>query len=264
MTAVESLKARYTEIQQRIAAAAAASGRAAKDILLVGISKYSGVEEIRELVLMGHRDFGENQMQQLIQRSAMIDEWLARYRSLAVATGKRPTVDPVRWHMVGHLQRNKARKAADICRLIHSVDNLGLAEDLQDIAVAKETTIEVLVQVNTCGDRAKSGCAIPAAIHLVESIESMTQVKVRGLMAMASHEPDGEEPRATFARTRELFQEIVTAGVVGPDFNLLSMGMSNDFEDAIAEGSNVVRIGSALFGEPPADQAAPATDPAQG
>ena len=281
MNTLMTLKDRYTEVRQRIANAAQRSGRSANSVILVAVTKNAEPDQIRDLIKLGHADFGENRVQQLVQRATIIDEWLGRHRSLPGASRPRPAtpdddmwsdyapqadrpgpVAPspstkVRWHMIGHLQRNKARKVVETCRLVHSVDSLRLAEELQQIAFKREQPVEVLLQVNCSGEEQKYGCAIAAAPHLAEQIETMIQVKVRGLMTMAAYSANPEAARPTFGRARELFHEIRDSGVVGPQFNILSMGMSGDFEVAIDEGSNLVRVGTALFGEakPGADSA---------
>jgi pyridoxal phosphate enzyme (YggS family) len=255
-----SLRERYLEVKERIARAAKRAGRDSSTVLMVAVSKYAEPDQIRELIKLGHADFGENKVQQLIQRAPMIDEWLARHRAMpgvnlprpggADALGAAASAGQVRWHMVGHLQRNKARKVVELCRLIHSVDSLRLAEELQLIAAKREKPVEVLLQVNCSGEASKFGCAIGATIHLAEQIETMVQVKVRGLMTMAPHTAKPDDSRRTFGRCRELFLEVRDSGVVSPDFNILSMGMSGDFEIGIEEGANMVRVGSAIFGEP--------------
>ena len=275
MTTLETLKDKYVEVRQRIAdAAKRAGGRG--NIVLLAVTKTAEPDQIRELIKLGHADFAENRVQQLIQRATIIDEWMARQRSMPGVQWQKPDsgeVGPaagsaagaggtgsaktgpgmpqaIRWHMIGHLQRNKARKAVELCRMIHSVDSLRLAEELQLIALKRENPVEVLLQVNCSLEPQKYGCAIAAAAHLVEQIETMIHVQVRGLMTMASLTADATEARKTFERCRELFEEIRESGVASPRFNILSMGMSGDFEHAIAEGSNMVRIGTALFGEP--------------
>ena len=156
---------------------------------------------------------------------------------------------PVRWHMIGHVQRNKARKVAEVSRLIHSVDSLRLAEEVQQVAARIGRPIEVLVQVNVSGEEAKFGCPLPAAQSLCEQIDHMFDVRVRGLMTMAPLAEDAEAARPVFARCRELFEGIRHTGVGEGRFNLLSMGMSGDYEVAVEEGANLVRVGTALFGQ---------------
>ncbi len=256
MATLTSLKDRFIEVKARIAQAARLSGRSADDVLLVAVSKYAEADQIRELLHLGQADFGESRVQQLIQRAAMAEEYLSRLRTAPGVAAERSATagrapERVRWHMVGRLQRNKVKKAIEHSRLIHSVDSLRLAEEIQAIALRKDAAVDVLLQVNCSGEGAKQGVAMPAAIHVAEQIGTMVNVRLRGLMTMAPLTGDSSVVRSTFERCRECFEEIRTAGVAGEDFRILSMGMTQDFEWAIAEGSNLVRIGSALFGEGP-------------
>lgn len=234
-----NLAERYESVKQRVAEAAERSGRSPESVYLVAVTKYAEPEDIWELIRLGHRDFGESRVPQLVQRAALLNERLERQGHDAS--------DPVRWHMIGHLQKNKARKVAELSRLIHSVDSLRLAEELQQIAGRFEEDIDVLVQVNILGEDSKFGCPLPATQALCEQIDSMIGVRVRGLMTMAPHD-DPENARSVFRRCRELYEEIVKTGVSDGAFNILSMGMSGDYEIAIEEGSNIVRVGSAIFG----------------
>jgi len=165
-----SLESRYREVMQRVAAAATRSGRSPKDIVVVAVTKYAEPDQIRSLINMGHRDFGENRVQNLIQRVAIIDEYMVRRRAHpdAAKAGGLDGGDSVRWHMIGHLQRNKAKKTIELCRLIHSVDSLRLAEEIQQAATKREEPVDVLVQVNCSGEKSKFGCPVPAALHLAE------------------------------------------------------------------------------------------------
>lgn len=260
MMTATTLESRYTEVRQRVADAAARSGRAPNDIIIIAVTKGAEPDQIRTLLHLGHRDLGENRIQHLVQRASMVEELFARRRVLPTTpttrSEERPALpadgelEPVRWHMIGHLQRNKARKAVDFCRLIHSVDSLRLAEELQTIAVRREQPVEILVQVNCSGESSKFGCLRPAARHLADQIATMGFVTVRGLMTMAEDTSDPDRIRRTFAICRELFEDIIASGPPGEHFNILSMGMSGDYELAIAEGANMVRIGTAIFGDP--------------
>lgn len=257
-SAAETLESRYKGVRQRIAEAARIAGRDPAGIILVAVTKYAEADQVRSLIQLGHRDFGENKVQNLLHRAGMVEEFMARRRVLPRARTMHDgdsllstaTEDAVRWHMIGHLQRNKARKAIEFCRLIHSVDSLRLAEEVQAIAIKRENPVEVLVQVNCSGEASKFGCPLPAAVHLAEQIDTMVSVRVRGLMTMAPISPNPEDSRETFSRCRELFEEVRRTGVGEGKFNILSMGMSGDFEVAISEGANVVRVGSAIFGQP--------------
>ncbi|MFZ2873031.1 MAG: YggS family pyridoxal phosphate-dependent enzyme [Phycisphaerales bacterium] len=267
----DPLPARYASVQERVAQAAARSGRKPGEIILVAVTKTAAPEQIRTLLELGHRDFGENRVQVLMQHAAIVEEYFARQK--LVPAGKHravggeslfetsdaklrpaPTLpagrDGVRWHMIGHLQRNKARKVVEFTRLIHSVDSLRLAEELQQLALRRDQVIEVLLQVNCSGESQKYGCPLPAAIPLAEQIGTMINVRLRGLMTMAA-EGKPEDARPAFARCRDLFEEMATRGVSEGPFNLLSMGMSGDFEVAVSEGANIVRVGSAIFGAAP-------------
>ncbi|MCG3122654.1 MAG: Pyridoxal phosphate homeostasis protein [Phycisphaerales bacterium] len=285
-SAAGELAERYAAVCDRVARAAARSGRTAADIIVVAVTKFADADQIRAMIDLGHRDFGENRVQVLMQHAAMVEEYFARLRVMPsaarqdlaggrllsavrsrqtgastgstggkTASGPSPAqasgvANPVRWHLIGHLQRNKARKALEFVRLVHSVDSLRLAEELQIAANRREEPVDVLLQVNCSGEDSKFGCPVPAALPLAEQIDTMTNVRVRGLMTMAPLTDRPEETRHVFRRCRELFDEARREGIGGGMFNILSMGMSGDFEVAIEEGANVVRVGTAIFGEP--------------
>jgi len=235
---------RYSAVRQRVADAAARSGRTERDIITVAVTKYAEMDEIRDLVELGHQDFGENRVQQLVQRAAMIDEYIRRRAALG-----QKSKGVARWHMIGHMQRNKARVLGDSARLVHSVDSLRLAEELQAVGLKYETPIDVLVQVNIACEDSKYGCPLSACEPLAEAMDSMAHLRVRGLMTMAPYTDNPEESRIHFTRLRELYEDMETVGFGDGQFNILSMGMSGDFEVAIEEGANIVRVGSAIFGE---------------
>ncbi len=249
----DSLHARYDDVRRRIEAAAARSGRRSEDILLIAVTKNASIDQIRQLISLGHVDLGENRAQGLVQHAAQVTEFLQRHRELpSTRRGKVP--EQVRWHMIGHLQRNKVRKIIELARLVHSVDSLRLAEEIQTIAAARLTRpVEVLMQVNVSGEKQKYGVAPAATRHLLEQIDTMYNVRVRGLMCMAPDTPDTGDAavvRDVFGRAQELFDDIRRSGTASERFNILSMGMTSDFETAIECGANVVRVGTAIFGEP--------------
>ncbi|MEO1009290.1 MAG: YggS family pyridoxal phosphate-dependent enzyme [Planctomycetota bacterium] len=245
----DELRRRYRDVHERIERAASRTETDAASIILVAVTKHAEPEQILQLVRAGHLDFGENRVQQLLQRASMLSEQAERMRSLGAALGAAGASEPVRWHMIGQLQRNKAKQVASVCRLVHSVDSLRVAEELQEIGLKREAPVEVLLQVNTSGEAAKAGCPGAAALHVVEQIHTMIHLRLRGIMAIAPYSEDPEDSRPVFSRCRELFEEIRTEGLVERSFNILSMGMSGDFEVAIEEGANMVRVGSAIFGE---------------
>ena len=251
----DALEARYREVLARIEAAARRSGRSGREVILVAVTKHAGIEQIRRLLELGHVDFGENRLPVLQQHAAQVDEYLERVRTVpSAAPGDVP--DRVRWHMIGHLQRNKVRKVLPLVRLVHSVDSLRLAEEIQSVAATRMpegTEIPVLVQVNAAEEKQKHGIAPAAARHVVDQMETMFNLRIRGLMCMAPLTEDEDRVRSAFGRCRELFEDIRASGHAPRQFDLLSMGMSNDYEIAIEEGANLVRVGSAIFAEPDAD-----------
>ncbi|MFU8828992.1 MAG: YggS family pyridoxal phosphate-dependent enzyme [Phycisphaerales bacterium] len=263
MTALMSLESRYRTVMDKVADAARRSGRQPGQILTVAVSKYAEMDQIRELYRMGHRDFGESRVQQMVQRAAMLEEMQSREDTLpnigeeqemdlfasATGPGHSTNLPRARWHMIGHLQRNKARKCVEAARLIHSVDSLRLVDEIHAIAFKLDKEVELLVQVNCSGEKQKSGCAVAAAEHLAEQIDSLVHLKVRGIMTMGPTSQDPGETRATFERCKELFDELVKLNLCDGRFNILSMGMSGDYEMAIECGANMVRVGSAIFGD---------------
>ncbi|MBM92832.1 MAG: YggS family pyridoxal phosphate-dependent enzyme [Phycisphaerae bacterium] len=256
---MSTLEQRYIEVKQRVAEAAQRSGRTPNSVYLIAVTKFAEPEDIRELIELGHRDFGENKVQQLSQRAGVINEWFERMRMHPRVAGEHSGFDPstpVRWHMIGHLQRNKVRKIADIVRLVHSVDSLRLAEEIQQVANKLDRQIDVLLQVNVSGEDSKFGVPIAAAGAIAEQIDTMINVRVRGLMTMAPLSSEPEAVRPHFTRCRELYEDMKRQGVGEGHFDLLSMGMSGDYEVAIEEGANLVRVGSAIFGTQQDEEAA--------
>jgi len=255
ITGSTQLKDAYRRVMDRVAAAAERSGRRPNDVLVVAVTKYAGPDRIRQLVELGQADLGESHVQHLSQRVALVGEFLARHHTLGRAQGARIQTVPtqVRWHMVGHLQRNKVKQVLPLVQLIHSVDSLRLAEELHAQAARMDHVTDVLLQINSTQEPSKFGVAAPAAIHLAEQIDTMINLRLRGLMTMAQREHSDEQARSCFARTAEIFRDIRDAGIGGQQFNALSMGMTNDFEIAIEQGANVVRIGRAFFGDQAGD-----------
>lgn len=250
MPSKSQLKDRYRSVMDRVAAAAERSGRRPEDVLVVAVTKTAGPDEIRQLIDMGHIDLGENRVQQLQQRAAMTDEFLARRRQMSGSESD-DLPEAVRWHMTGHLQRNKVKAVLPLVRLIHSVDSLRLAEELEAQAARRDLDMQVLIQVNVAGESQKHGVALAATEHLAEQIETMVRLKLRGMMVIAPNTEDPEANRPVFERADELFREIRASDIDAGRFNMLSMGMTDDFEIAIECGANVVRIGRAIFGDDP-------------
>ncbi len=244
----------YRRVMQRIGEAAARRDRNADQIHLVAVTTTASPDEIRTLLEMGHSDFGETRVQHLGQRVATLQETLGRRRFMS--RGQSIDLPDPRWHMVGGIPRNKVRQVVPLVRLIHSVDNLRLAEELHALGARQhdrdtheEKPIEILLQVNASGIESQPGLALPAVMHVAEQIDSMLHLRLRGLMTDVPAGFNADQRRALFARTAEAFAEIRTLKFIHRNFNILSMGQSDDFEIAVEEGANIVRIGRAIFGE---------------
>jgi pyridoxal phosphate enzyme (YggS family) len=239
------LSDRLTEVRDRIAAAAAKAGRSPKEITLIAVTKTAAPEQMREIVQLGVSDLGESRVQVISQRIPQLTEFLARQRTHGDAGAVPPKV---RWHMIGHLQRNKVKPLLPLVDTIHSIDSLRLAEEIEQYAGKINKKMPVLLEVNASEEASKSGVAVGAAVHLAEQIDSMQNVALVGLMTMAPLTDDMEKCRFVFGRTREVFEEMKWHKIGGQHFRHLSMGMSNDYETAIAEGATMLRIGTSLFG----------------
>ncbi len=226
-------------VRENIAAACARCGREPQQVTLVAITKSATLEGIKHLMDLGVTDLGEGRVQQMVERAAEIDGYLQRRRT--------PGPAPVRWHMVGHLQRNKVKPAMEVAGIIHSIDSLRLAEEINARAEQQERVIDVLIQVNCSNESQKFGVAVGAALHLGELLSTLRNLRAVGLMTMAPAVKDPEDARPAFARLRELFDEMRHEKIGGDAFRHLSMGMSQDYPIAIEEGATLLRIGSALF-----------------
>jgi len=243
-----NLQDRFKKIQDGIAAAAAKTRRDPKDVTLVAVTKNGSPDQIKQLVELGQRDFGESKVQQLQQRAAQLEEWLHRQQGRSEKKNPPPPPGAIHWHMIGHLQRNKVRPVISICYAVHSVDSLRLAEEIQDESERLERIMPVFLEVNVGGENSKFGVAVGAAVHLAEQIDTMDNVHLVGVMCMAPYSANPEDARPVFVRLREIFDEIKFRKIGGDRFKHLSMGMSGDYQVAIEEGATIVRIGSALFG----------------
>jgi pyridoxal phosphate enzyme (YggS family) len=225
------IAANLAAVRARIADAARAAGRSPDDIRLVAVSKTFGLDEIRAAIIAGQRDFGENRVQ----------EALPKIEALA-------TEPSIRWHLIGHLQSNKAKKAARPFDAIHSIDSVGLLQLVDEAARESRRSPELLVQVDLAGETTKFGAPVDVAREILQAATSLTAARVVGLMLMPPFFDDPEQTRPYFQRLRALRDELLRTGTPAPMLRELSMGMSHDFEIAIAEGATMVRVGTAIFG----------------
>jgi len=232
---------RIKSVKDTINSVCTRAGRDPGEIKLVVVTKSTTIEGVKEVIRQGFTELGENRVQQLKKVSAQVAEFLKDEGGSSALPAK------VNWHMIGHLQRNKVRHVLPIASLIHSVDTLRLAEEIDSSAAKLNLCPRVLLQVNTSNEPQKYGVPVGAATHLAEQIETLPNVKLIGLMTMAPLTRNKDVVRACFARARELFIEMRGEKIVGREFAELSMGMSSDYEVAIEEGATILRIGSAIF-----------------
>jgi pyridoxal phosphate enzyme (YggS family) len=220
----------YRSIVERIAAAAAKSGRRASEIRLLAASKGQPVEAMRAAIAAGVTLIGENYVQEA-------EEKKARLRDAALE-----------WHMIGHLQRNKAKLALGLFDVIESLDNLALARTLDKEAARLGKTARALVEVNLAGEASKSGIAKGAVAELLQQIGELPHLRIEGLMTVPPYRDDLDEVRPYFRALRELRDELDKLALPNVQLKELSMGMTHDFTVAIEEGATIVRVGTALFG----------------
>jgi len=228
-------------VKEAISSACGRVGRDVGEIKLVVVTKSATIEAIQEVIRLGFTDLGENRVQQLKRVSAQISEFLEKGNDDSALPKK------VDWHMVGHLQRNKVRQVLSMASLVHSVDTLRLAEEINAYASKLNLCPKILMQVNISNEPQKYGVPVGATTHLAEQIETLPNLKLVGLMTMAPLTHNKDLIRTCFIRARELFVELRGEKIVGPHFTELSMGMSSDYEIAVEEGATILRIGSAIF-----------------
>jgi pyridoxal phosphate enzyme (YggS family) len=232
---------RIERIKEIINTTCVRCGRDPDEVKIVVVTKSATIEAIKEVIHLGFTDLGENRVQQLKKVSAQIAEFLVE------ADDDPALPEKVNWHMVGHLQRNKVRQVLPIASLIHSIDTLRLAEEINASAPKLNLRPRVLLQVNTSNEPQKFGVPVGAAMHLAEQIETLPNLKLVGLMTMAPLTHNKDVVRTCFVRARELFVEMRGEKIVSSEFTELSMGMSSDYKLAVEEGATILRIGSAIF-----------------
>lgn len=210
--------------------AAVKSGRKAEDVLLCAVTKTRTAEEINEAIDAGITDIGENKVQEIMD--------------------KFDSVRPVRWHLIGHLQTNKVKYIIDKVSMIHSVDSLHLAQEIDKRAAQHSITMDILIQVNSAQEESKFGISTDETAGMIRDIlDKCPNLRLRGLMCIAPFAENPEDVRVYFAQVKKLYDEYSSIEHKNLDFKYLSMGMSHDYEVAILEGSNLIRVGTAIFGE---------------
>lgn len=224
------IKDNYNDIKNIVENVATKAGRSTDDVTLIAVSKTKPIEMLREAYDAGARDFGENKVQEIVDKYPQMPE-------------------DVKWHMIGHLQTNKVKYIIDKVCLIHSVDSVKLAQEISKQAVKNNLTMDILVEVNVADEDSKFGISTNEALDFVTEISQLPGIKVRGLMTVAPYVDNQEENRTVFSVLKQLCVDINSKNIDNVNMDCLSMGMSGDFEVAIEEGATLVRVGTSIFGK---------------
>jgi len=227
----DAIAASLTEVRHRLARSAERSGRLFSSVRLVAISKTHPIDDVRAAFAAGQTEFGENRVQEALEKIDAASDM------------------PITWHLVGHLQSNKARKAAAWFACIHSIDDTDVLRRVDDAAADIDRRPEVFVQIDMAGEPTRHGAMADGCLSIFEAAATCRAVRVTGLMLLPPFTPDPEDARPYFRRLRGLRDELAGRGVPPTMLRELSMGMSHDFDVAVEEGATVVRVGTAIFGE---------------
>jgi len=224
------IKSNIRDITERVEKAAVRSGRKLEDITIMAVSKTIEPERIIKVIDEGILNLGENRVQELCEKFEIIDR-------------------KCNWHLIGHLQTNKVKYIIDKVSMIHSVDSFELAQEIQKKANKIGKIADILIQVNVAGELSKFGLEPSAVLEFIRVVSTLSNLKIRGLMIIAPYAENPEKIRNVFKEGRKIFIDIRQENIDNINMDFLSMGMSNDFEIAIEEGANIVRIGTAIFGK---------------
>lgn len=224
------VKENLEQVRENIKKACEKVGRDVSEITLISVSKTKPVPMLQEAYDAGSRDFGENKVQEIMDKYPVLPQ-------------------DIRWHMIGHLQRNKVKYIVDKVFLIHSVDSLRLAEEISSQAEKKQVEVDVLVEVNIAQEESKFGTSREEAISLVEEIAKLPHIHVKGLMTIAPFVENPEDNRKYFRQIKELSVDIMKKNIDNVSMGVLSMGMTGDYMVAVEEGATMVRVGTGIFGE---------------
>ncbi|MFG6384423.1 MAG: YggS family pyridoxal phosphate-dependent enzyme [Lachnospiraceae bacterium] len=224
------VKENLVEVKENIRRACEKSGRTPEEVTLIAVSKTKPISMIEEAYREGNRDFGENKVQEILDKYPVL-----------------PT--DIRWHMIGHLQRNKVKYIIDKVYLIHSVDSLRLAEEISSQAAKKQVDVNILIEINIAQEESKFGISRIEALQLVEDIAQLPHIYIKGLMTVAPFVENPEENREYFRQIKKLSVDIMKKNIDNVNMSVLSMGMTGDYMVAIEEGATMVRVGTGIFGE---------------
>ncbi len=227
---MEGIAQNIRQVESRIDAACSRSGRDRQDVTLIAVSKTKPVSMLMEAYDYGCRHFGENKVQELVDKYEQMPK-------------------DIKWHMIGHLQRNKVKYVVDKAYLIHGVDSLRLAEEISKEAIKKNIIAHILVEVNVAGEETKFGTSGEEALALVRKISDLPSIQVEGLMTIAPYVENPEKNREYFKSLYQLSVDISGKNIDNVNMDVLSMGMTGDYEVAVEEGATYVRVGTGIFGE---------------
>ncbi|RGX33301.1 YggS family pyridoxal phosphate-dependent enzyme [Enterocloster asparagiformis] len=223
------IKEQLEEVRERVNAACLRAGRDPKSVTLIAVSKTKPAQAVQEAYEAGARDFGENKVQEILQKQPALPQ-------------------DIRWHMIGHLQRNKVHQVIGKAVLIHAVDSLRLAEQIEQEAAKRNLDVDVLLEINVAKEESKYGFFLEDAEEAIRQISSLPHVHIKGLMTIAPFVENPEENRGIFQKLYQFSVDINDKNIDNVTMGVLSMGMSGDFEVAIEEGATMVRVGTSIFG----------------
>lgn len=224
------VKENFIQVQNNIKKACEKAGRNPEEVTLIAVSKTKPVPMLEEAYEAGSRDFGENKVQEIMEKYPVLPA-------------------DIRWHMIGHLQRNKVKYIIDKAALIHSVDSLRLAEEISSQAKKKQVEADILIEVNIAQEESKFGTSRAEALSLVEAAAGLPNIHVKGLMTIAPFVENPEDNRKYFRQIKELSVDIIEKNIDNVSMSVLSMGMTGDYMVAVEEGATMVRVGTGIFGE---------------
>ena len=219
----------YEKVVENVKKACERSGRNFQDVTIIAVSKTKPLSDVEELLAHGITEFGENKVQEMVDKYEHVSK-------------------PVNWHLIGHLQTNKVKYIVDKACLIHSVDSVHLAKEIEKEAAKKDVVVKVLIEVNIAQEESKFGIREDEVYSLIDAIKDMPHVHVMGLMTIAPFVDNPEENRVYFRKMHQLLLDIKSKCIDNIDMSVLSMGMTNDYEIAVEEGATMIRVGTAIFG----------------
>lgn len=224
------LAANLQKVEQNIQEACKKANRSREEVTLIAVSKTKPVSMLKEVYDLGVRNYGENKVQELSEKYPQMPSDMT-------------------WHLIGHLQRNKVKQVINKAALIHSVDSIRLAETIENEAAKKDIIVDILLEVNVAEEESKFGLKVEEVLPVVEQIATFPHVRIKGLMTIAPFVENPEENRTVFARLQKLSVDIAKKNIDNVSVDILSMGMTNDYQVAIEEGATMIRVGTGIFGE---------------